>query len=74
MIRLTEMNGDPIYILLTWIQTVRKARSYEPRGGARVTLSGESITVRESVEEIVAMLNMPATAPTPTNAPTPVAS
>ncbi len=60
-IKLTEWNGDPLYVCTAWVVAVRKPRTFEMSdpamaSGTRVELSGIFYLVRESIETVVELL------------------
>jgi hypothetical protein len=58
LIRLTDLGGNPVWVMDTWVQVVRHVVTNEarPEARARVVMSGFDEFVRETVDQVVEAL------------------
>jgi hypothetical protein len=60
VLRLTEPNGDPVWLIASWIESIRLPVPGEspPETGAIVVLSSFSQAVREKPDQITALMGL----------------
>jgi hypothetical protein len=60
VLRLTEPNGDPVWLIASWIESVRLPIPGEspPETGAIVVLSSFSQAVREKPAKIIELMGL----------------